>query len=618
MEARRRAEHHVHAVRLASPYHDATHSRVGSAVLRVGPGRLLDPGRYRRNRLRRSSTLLVMPDGTNIDFGLDGIGHQLADRLLAVPIYQRSYSWEDDQIQDYCNDLRSAFASDQGEYFLGTVVLSQEGSEGRDTIIDGQQRMATTSMLIASIRDHFRNNGEQQRGDTAHSTYIGAHDMDEDEFVPRLFLNQEDDEFYRKFVVDGDRSAKPDRPSQHLIKQAVDRLDKFVAEIVTNAGTSWPTALVKWLKFIGDRVRIIYVAVPTESDAFMIFETLNDRGADLTLADLLKNYLFGLSDNKLTSVRDHWVISLAAFDQSTETFITFLRHYWSSHNGAVRERDLYKSIKQGVANKTQAVKFSEDMEKASRLYAALLNGEHDFWNDYGTSAKDNIDTLNRLGLEQSRPLLMAVLQHFTKTQQKKVLRAAVSWSVRGLIVGGIGGGTTEKAYCNAAVKVRSGSVKTAKDLLGELTAIVPSDAVFEDAFVTARVTKAGIARYYLVALQRTAQGEEQPELVPNANEEEVNLEHVLPKRAKAADWPQFTDEERAAFLHRVGNLALLKKDHNGAIGSQPFSAKQPILKASSLTLTREVGDEADWTPQKVKERQKRMAKLAVTTWGREP
>lgn len=89
------------------------------------------------------------------------------------------------------------------------------------------------------------------------------------------------------------------------------------------------------------------LTVPTDADAYLIFETLNDRGADLTIADLLKNYLFGRAGTKLDAVRDGWMQVLGALDISAENalFTTFLRHYWSSKHGAIRERELYKSIK---------------------------------------------------------------------------------------------------------------------------------------------------------------------------------------------------------------------------------------------------------------------------------
>jgi hypothetical protein len=222
-----------------------------------------------------------------------------------------------------------------------------------------------------------------------------------------------------------------------------------------------------------------------------------------------------------------------------------------------------------------------------------------------------------LDLAQNRPLLLSALQHFTNEEKKKLLRSLVSWSVRGLIVGGIGGGTAEKNYCRAAAKIRKGEIKTTAEVLEEISGIVPSDEEFRTALLIARVPKGGLARYYLVALERGKKGEVEPELVPNANEEQVNLEHVLPKRASDRDWGRsFTSEERRDYLHRLGNLALLQKGPNGRIGNKPFSEKKVILSKSAFELTSEIGNQADWTKETIKARQERMATLGLSVWPR--
>jgi hypothetical protein len=298
-------------------------------------------------------------------------------------------------------------------------------------------------------------------------------------------------------------------------------------------------------------------------------------------------------------------------------FTTFLRHYWSSLRGAVRERELYKSIKNHVATEPQAVDFIANLQSAASIYAALLSSGHDYWDDFGTTVRENVETLLRLDLVQHRPLLLAALQHFTIEEKKALLRALVSWSVRGLVVGGIGGGTAEKAFCQAAVKIRTGAIHTTAEVLQEIGTIVPSDANFRESFTTARLPKATIARYFLIALERGKQGVSEPEFVPNSNEEQVNLEHVLPKRASAADWgAKFNAEERKEYLHRIGNLSLLQKGPNGKIGNKPFATKKPILGASSFALTKEVGAQADWTKEAIAKRQGLLAQLAVKVWPR--
>ena len=95
----------------------------------------------------------------------------------------------------------------------------------------------------------------------------------------------------------------------------------------------------------------------------------------------------------------------------------------------------------------------------------------------------------------------------------------------------------------------------------------------------------------------------------------MNLEHILPKRASAADWGgPFNADERRDYVHRLGNMALLQKGPNGRIGNKAFSVKKPILTQSEFALTADVGTQADWTKTTIRYRQATLAQLAVKVW----
>ena len=367
---------------------------------------------------------------------------------------------------------------------------------------------------MAAIRDEYRFRGDETRADIVQKDYLATSDLASATQVARLSLSSDDLLFFQRRIVGAEQDPTPSRPSHNLILKAYTYLRAQITKVADDAGPDWTTRLTNWVGFLKDRVKVIVLEVPSDSDAYLIFETLNDRGADLTIADLLKNYLFGHAGANLEAVRDGWMMVLGALEIPAENsiFTTFLRHYWSSMRGAVRERDLYKSIKQHVVSEVQVFDFISNLQAAAELYSALLSDGHDYWDAPGATVKSNVETLLRLELEQNRPLLLAVLQHFTDPEKKRLLRALLSWSVRGLIVGGIGGGTAEKAYCSAAVKVRAGTVKTTNELLVELASIVPSDTSFADAFKIANVTKAGLARYYLIALEKGRRTKRSPNL----------------------------------------------------------------------------------------------------------
>ena len=110
-----------------------------------------------------------MPE-SRFGFNLQGIAELLKLRKLAVPLYQRAYSWGGDAAKDHVvefwSDLHSTFVRPDQEYFLGTVVLSREGTPDRDTIIDGQQRVATTAILLAAIRNEFARSDDAESAST--------------------------------------------------------------------------------------------------------------------------------------------------------------------------------------------------------------------------------------------------------------------------------------------------------------------------------------------------------------------------------------------------------------------------------------------------------------------
>lgn len=559
-----------------------------------------------------------MPAQGRISYDMTGIASLLKNGEFRVPIYQRSFAWDTSEVDDFWSDLKEALDDAEPDYFLGTLVLTPSDEERRLTIIDGQQRLATTSLFLAALRDAWAARGEPDQAKDIENRYISTFNRRGRVMVPRLVLNEEDDPFFRRLVIEA--SAPPaTRESHERLAAALDSLRLKITSDLDEHGRRAEDRLFKWLEFLDDQSLVITVEVPSEADAFVIFETLNDRGADLTIGDLLKNYLFMRAGRRLETVKSAWVSALATLDVSAETelFISFLRHHWSSKHGAVRERELYADIKKHITNPAQAADYASELVEAGRHYAAILSPSHDYWRTgFSPKTSTNIETLLTLELEQFRPLLLAIMSFFDRSELQKSLHALVNWSVRGMIVGGIGGGRTEKAFCAAAVSVRSGKTKTTQQLLKQLSQVVPDDATFKEAFTRARQTKPRISRYLLLAMERTERGEAEPELVPNSDHDEVNLEHILPRNAKQHAWPAFQSEEIPVWANRIGNHCLLRKSENARIGNEKWSVKKPILLASSLKLTKSAGRSSDWTRKEIERRQEKLADLALRTWPR--
>jgi hypothetical protein len=555
-----------------------------------------------------------------LETNVEGIGHLLSDRLLAIPDYQRSYSWERDEIDELWTDLEHAIAQDVSEYFLGSVVTTQVAEGERHQVIDGQQRLASVSLMYASLRDIFSSRSDVRAQEIEHEL-LGKPDILTRVQEPRLVLNADDNNVFRELTLAKaqDRNLNPTLESHRRLVAAFDFFHgKFVALIGDRGPDDWQAPLLSWYAFVYDKARVIEVSVADEARAFVIFETLNDRGLDLSTSDLLKNHLFGTAGDRLEEAKSRWQRAMAAFaPRDTELDAdVFLRHYWASEKGVVRVKALYTQMKPTISDPDTAVAFADELAHASPLWASMYDRDSDQWKGYNAGALTALDTLRNLKVEQCRPLLLAALRNLTKEEISKLLTLVVAWSIRWFVAGGGGGGVVERLYAETALKVTKGELVSADNVAEAVAGQVPSDERFREAFKILTVRRGWLARYYLAVLERAQRGDPEPELVPNTDVEEVNLEHVLPQNPTGNEWPAFTPEEAQNMRLMLGNQALLRKSHNEKIGNQSFTAKKPILAASDLVLTRQIGQQPDWTPQAIRDRQEQLANLAVTVWKR--
>lgn len=560
------------------------------------------------------------PQPAQIITNVDGIGHLLSDRLLAIPDYQRSYSWGEVEVAELWADLVKAMKSGANEYFLGSIVTTRSNSLGRQLVIDGQQRLATISLLYAGMRDILRERSDE-RADDIERDFLGKKDIATRKRLPKLTLNADDNEYYLALI---DATPVPaTRESHKRLQAAYDLLRARMSNSIDGLDAdSWQTPLIEVHTFILNDAKVIDVHVPDEDRSFVIFETLNDRGLNLNTSDLLKNHLFGTTGaERLEETKRRWSEMIGALGgvDDGDVHDVFLRHYWSSSTGTGRAKALFSEIRDTVNSPEDAVSLATSLAESAPLWAGMFDVDSDFWRTLKPAAKERLRVLNALKVEQCRPLLLAVMRRFPTSQIDEVVTCILSWSVRWFVAGGGGAGVTERLYAETSKKVTDGTITSTAEIVAEFADKVPSDTDFERAFSVMTVRRGWLARYYLHALERTSRaGGSSLELTPNQDWEEANLEHVLPKSFDISKWPQFTPETHAAWYLSLGNQAILAKDENEDIGNEAFDIKAPVLAASSLELTSEIGRCADWTADAIKDRQLQLSKLAVATWPASP
>ena len=559
-------------------------------------------------------------------FDNKGIGELLRQGRLTVPPNQRSYAWEDRHVESLLQDLADAISNDDDEYFLGTIVLI-EPPKSIPSIADGQQRVATVTMLLARIRDRLHQLKREAGANAVDNDYLRNVDMETEEKLPRLTLNLEDNDYFKGCILaspadegfDADACARNAiRPSNKRLHAASELIETFIDDVLkTIRHENQPTALVRWVKFLEHNTSIVIVRVSDEIGAYRIFETLNDRGLRASQADILKNYFFSKSGARLPEAQMMWNTITSTVEalggDEHDRLVTFLRHLWVTTHGPTKDRELAAQIKDEITGETKTLQFLRDASAAVNDYVALWSSRHPKWANYTLTTRQSIETMTlHLRVQQIRPLLFAVARYFTPVEADKAFRLFVSWSVRFLIFGGRGG-MLDTQYSLRAQDVGTKRITTARELREAMKEYVPTDGQFEEAFATARVSRAHFARYYLRAIDKTIKADPQPEYVANEEAEQITLEHVLPL-SPSVDWN--VDDETAQIAQRMlGNMVLLRANQNKDIGNSTFEEKKSVFAQSGYSITNQVALYSKWSMTEIRERQAEMAKLAIKTWS---
>lgn len=545
-----------------------------------------------------------------------GLGSVLKHAQLVVPPHQREYAWTEREVTQLFRDFAKAISDSEASYFLGTIVTIPR-HDGTLDVVDGQQRLATTAILLAAIRDYLAGK-DDVLVEAINNEFLTGIDRNKRSRVPKLRLNTDDNDLFR-WIISGDRTTtkpKERRASHRLLVQAQSEAAKHVKAIVSSHGPKYHGDLLNtWVSFVEDRAVVVLLRVPDDANAYKMFETLNDRGLRTSQADLIKNYLFGRSADRISEVQSRWSYMRGTLESLEEENITvdFLRHALISIKGFTRESQVYDTVQDAVKGEQAAIDFCSTLEDLSAAYVATFNQEHEKWNAYPDASRRALTVLNRLNIRPMRALLLSVALRLSPREASNALGFLVALGVRLLVASSTRSGSVELPLARAAHEVFSGTIKTARDLKGSVRPIVPTNQEFRDAFATARVTKAQLARYYLRCLEMAARNDAEPYFVPTEDGSIINLEHILPKKPES-NWPQFTSDDAIVYVNRLGNQALMRATDNSNLRSAGFGKKRPLYGSSPYVLTSEIAAYGTWTTTAIAERQNRLADLAAETW----
>ena len=556
-----------------------------------------------------------MPEQSQIGFEQLGIGAALKRYRLIVPPNQRDYAWEAEQVSTLFEDLALAIQEDEQNYFLGTLVTVPINN-GILEVVDGQQRLATTSLALAAMQHLARK--EFPNLSRALEDFLISVDSQTLEPSPKMRLNSADTAVFHNLIKSGSvgDGFVSSRVSHGNLEAAYDTALVRWKKIASPLHPSDRIAAYKrWMNFIEFNAKVILLQVPNSVNAFKMFETLNDRGLKTSQADLVKNYVFGQSGKRLGDAQGSWSYikgSLEAVDEEDIT-VNFLRQTLICQNGYVKESQVYEKVQQSVKGEQSAATFLSELEKLARDYAALFNYGAEKWSTYPARARKSLEVLDLFDIKPFRPLMLAISRRFSAPEAAAALEKLVALGVRLIIASSTRSGSVEQPLAKAANAVYRGDMETSKDLFASLANIVPTDAQFRQAFEIATVSNPRFARYYLRTLELASAGTPEPWFMPNEDAHAITLEHVLPQRPEG-NWPNFSEDDAKLYFRRIGNLVLLQAKTNSDLKSTSFAEKKTEFQLSPYTTTQMVGATQEWSVERIRERQAKLAELALKAW----
>ena len=542
-------------------------------------------------------------------------------KTYRVPPYQRDYAWTQQEWEDLWNDVVEMRGDPEGRHYMGALVVQAQGDR-EFFVIDGQQRLATISVLALAIIDKLRCMAEggtdeernRERATELRNRFIGEKDPASLVESSRLRLNETDDPFYQDYLV---QLREPLNPrglprSNALLWKCFQYFSKQLDVLQVDAGNAGEEIAKVLSETVARHLLFILITVDDELDAYTLFETLNARGLELTTTDLLKNYFFSKVRvaTDMDALKRRWQALIATVAQ--ERFPDFLRYHLLCEQPKIRRQRLFKMVRDRVRTPEDTFGFVTALEARAELFAALADVNHGYWLDR-PAARPFVQELNLFRARQMTPVFFAAWGRFPDDDFVRLLKLAAVIAFRYSVVSGLNPNLLERVCHFAAKAVLDGQANRPRAVFTRLRQIYVDDDRFESDFarwtVSTRGQRGKLAKYVLARLETDA-GERA------VDPEAVTVEHVLPENP-AGEWAEvFAPDRWEAAVDRLGNLTLLERTLNREVGNAAYSTKRAVYESSTYALARAIAACApeEWTPTLLEERQRRLAARAVRLW----
>ena len=552
-------------------------------------------------------------DNVNIHSILNGY------KQFVIPVYQRPYSWGQEQCQRLWKDIVRMQKENIACHFVGSFVLAAEQAMPTGVqkflIIDGQQRMTSLILLLIALRNYSQQHledltvdGEMIEGMCLKNQYDRTNE-------PYKLVPTEWDREDLFRLIDDTLLGEPTQSriySNYLFfEEKVNSRELSPAQIYESIG----------------KLEIVYIILDQGKDnPQLIFESLNSTGLDLSQTDLIRNYLLmSLPIEQQRQIYQTWwhpLEKLFGNESQSIGMDRFFRDYLTMKLGRIPNLNrIYEEFKQYHQKKTVDTieSFMDSLYRYGKKYSNLVFGK-----ESSPELMQAFLDIKALQMEVAYPFLLKVYGDFeekkiTEHEFTEILRLCESYVLRRAICG-IPTNSLNKTFATLKNVIREEFyVKSIQIALGSQTSYkeFPKDEAFKREFMMKVIYNARIRNYLLGKLEK----------YDNKNYVDVTkltIEHILPQNTKLSPkWQEMIGanwgEVQEKYLHTIGNLTLTA--YNSEMSDRSFEQKLEIeggFKQSALRINDYLIRQTQWNENTIIERAKLLAELACTIWKYPP
>lgn len=540
-------------------------------------------------------------------------------KQFLIPIYQRKYSWRDEQCEQLWHDIIQAADNSTG-HFVGSVVYIEReiytvSAIPQLLVIDGQQRLTTISLLLMALSKRLSAENlvvnDNITGKKIKNYYLVNSDEEDTDLYYRLVLTDTDNSFYKALLEGTPYDDEDNRVIENY---------RFFEDKITMLDVSQLAKLYEGLS----KLLVVDIALERGKDnPQLIFESLNSTGLDLSQTDLIRNYLLmdlePKEQNKM--YMNYWRKIENRFNSANDAklFDRFMRDYLTIKTEKIPNIDhIYKDFKKYVfENKIAVAGLLEELEFYSKCYLAITS-QKDVTNK---QIEKQLFDITKLKVDVSYPFILEayadlIRAKLTEDDFIQLLKLVESYVLR-------------RSICNIAT---NGLNKAFVTLLKE----VDKDTYLES-FKVALLTKKGSSRYPNDAefirefknrnMYKMRNLRFLLEKIENYNRKEpisivdFTIEHVMPQNEKiSVDWqkelgPDYLNVHQN-YLHTIGNLTLTA--YNPSLSDKSFTLKKSTEKGflkSPLFLNESIAHAAQWNKESIENRAELLVNKALVIWS---